>query len=194
MPRRRWRACFDPKSLQIVPICVAITEVHEIAVASMHAEDTTRMLDGAPVIRGSIVGTREDLAEAVAFAAQGKVRSRIHPGKFEDINRVFADLRAGRMDGRIVLAMNQESSCCSASMPSKAQDILNDRRGLLVGELRIGHRHWQGLFIPVSRGNEMPQTLFVDTWPARNVRERRSRLSQAVEIPDQEPPHGRQSR
>jgi len=54
-------------------------------------------------LRGSIVGTREDLAEAVAFAAEGKVRAHIHRAKLEDINQVFADLRAGRVDGRIVL-------------------------------------------------------------------------------------------
>ena len=54
-------------------------------------------------LRGSIVGTREDLAEAVAFAAEGKVRAHIHRARLEDINQVFADLRAGRVDGRIVL-------------------------------------------------------------------------------------------
>ena len=54
-------------------------------------------------IRGSIVGTRKDLAEAVQFAAEGKVKAHIHRAKLEDINRVFADLEAGRVDGRIVL-------------------------------------------------------------------------------------------
>ena len=54
-------------------------------------------------IRGSIVGTRKDLAEAVEFAVDGKVRSHFHKAKLEDINRVFADLKDGRVDGRIVL-------------------------------------------------------------------------------------------
>ena len=54
-------------------------------------------------LRGSIVGTRGDLAEALAFAADGKVRAHFHRAKLEDINQVFADLRAGRVDGRIVL-------------------------------------------------------------------------------------------
>jgi propanol-preferring alcohol dehydrogenase len=54
-------------------------------------------------VRGSIVGTRKDLAEAIQFAAEGKVRAHIHKAKLEDINRVFADLQAGRVDGRIVL-------------------------------------------------------------------------------------------
>jgi len=56
-------------------------------------------------VRGSIVGTREDLAEALAFVAEGKVRAHIHRAKLEDINRVFADLRTGQVDGRIVLDM-----------------------------------------------------------------------------------------
>lgn len=54
-------------------------------------------------VRGSIVGSRGDLAEAVAFAAEGKVRTHFHRAKLEDINQVFADLKAGRVDGRIVL-------------------------------------------------------------------------------------------
>jgi propanol-preferring alcohol dehydrogenase len=56
-------------------------------------------------IRGSVVGTREDLAEAIAFAAEGKVRSHNHFVKLEDINGVFSDLKAGKVDGRIVITM-----------------------------------------------------------------------------------------
>ena len=56
-------------------------------------------------IRGSIVGGREDLAEAIAFAAEGKVRAEIHKHKLDDINEVFADLKAGKIDGRAVLIM-----------------------------------------------------------------------------------------
>lgn len=54
-------------------------------------------------LRGSIVGTRKDLAEAIAFAAEGKVKAHIHKKRLEDINEIFADLKAGRVDGRIVL-------------------------------------------------------------------------------------------
>jgi alcohol dehydrogenase, propanol-preferring len=56
-------------------------------------------------IRGSIVGTREDLAEAIAFAAEGKVHSHINLAQLEDINRIFSDLKAGKVDGRMVIAM-----------------------------------------------------------------------------------------
>ena len=54
-------------------------------------------------IRGSIVGTRSDLREALAFAAEGKVTAHIHHTTLEDVNNVFAALRAGTVDGRIVL-------------------------------------------------------------------------------------------
>lgn len=54
-------------------------------------------------IRGSIVGTREDLAEAIAFAGEGKVRAHIHRGKLEDINQIFSDLKAGSVNGRMVI-------------------------------------------------------------------------------------------
>ena len=54
-------------------------------------------------IRGSIVGGRQDLAEAIAFAAQGKVHSHYHEVKLEDINEVFNEMKAGRVDGRMVI-------------------------------------------------------------------------------------------
>lgn len=56
-------------------------------------------------LRGSIVGGREDLAEALAFAAEGKVRATIHRADLADINHVFAGLRAGTVDGRVVVTM-----------------------------------------------------------------------------------------
>lgn len=56
-------------------------------------------------LRGSIVGTRNDLAEALAFAAEGKVKSHIHKRRLEEINQVFAELKAGKVDGRIVIPL-----------------------------------------------------------------------------------------
>ena len=57
-------------------------------------------------VRGSIVGTRQDLAEAIAFAAAGKVRVHTQTAALEDMNTVFADLKAGRVTGRIVLNLD----------------------------------------------------------------------------------------
>lgn len=54
-------------------------------------------------VRGSIVGTRRDLAEALAFAAEGKVSSTIKTAPLEQINDIFTDLRAGKVEGRMVL-------------------------------------------------------------------------------------------
>ncbi len=56
-------------------------------------------------IRGSIVGTRKDLAEAIAFAAEGKVRAHIHTAPLDAINTIFADLKAGTVDGRMVMTL-----------------------------------------------------------------------------------------
>jgi propanol-preferring alcohol dehydrogenase len=54
-------------------------------------------------IRGSIVGTRKDLAEAIEFAAEGKVHATVHKAKLDSINEVFGALKNGKVDGRMVL-------------------------------------------------------------------------------------------
>lgn len=56
-------------------------------------------------IRGSIVGTRRDLAEAIEFAAEGKVRAHIHKTTLDNINQVFSDLKSGKVDGRMVVTL-----------------------------------------------------------------------------------------
>lgn len=57
-------------------------------------------------VRGSIVGTRSDLAEALAFAGEGKVVSHYSWAELEDINDVFDRMRQGRIDGRVVLRLS----------------------------------------------------------------------------------------
>ena len=54
-------------------------------------------------LRGSIVGTRLDLEEALAFAAEGKVMATIEDQPLESINDIFHRLKAGNVNGRIVL-------------------------------------------------------------------------------------------
>jgi propanol-preferring alcohol dehydrogenase len=56
-------------------------------------------------LRGSIVGTRQDLAEAIRFAAEGKVKAHIHEAPLDDINRIFTDMKAGKVDGRMVIRL-----------------------------------------------------------------------------------------
>jgi propanol-preferring alcohol dehydrogenase len=54
-------------------------------------------------VRGSIVGTRKDLTEALEFAAEGKVCASIQRRRLEEINDVFTELKTGKVRGRIVL-------------------------------------------------------------------------------------------
>lgn len=56
-------------------------------------------------VRGSIVGTRRDLEEAIAFAAEGKVQARITTRPLEEVNEVLRDLAAGQIEGRAVLSV-----------------------------------------------------------------------------------------
>jgi alcohol dehydrogenase, propanol-preferring len=54
-------------------------------------------------VRGSIVGTRRDLDEAIAFAVDGKVKAEITKAPLSDINAIFDRLKSGKVDGRMVL-------------------------------------------------------------------------------------------
>ena len=54
-------------------------------------------------IRGSIVGTRKDLQESLQFAAEGKVKPTIETQPLDAINEVFARLKGGQVNGRVVL-------------------------------------------------------------------------------------------
>lgn len=61
------------------------------------------MVLNAKTVRGSIVGTRQDLNEALAFAAEGKVHAETTAYGLGDINTIFQALRQGRIEGRAVL-------------------------------------------------------------------------------------------
>jgi propanol-preferring alcohol dehydrogenase len=54
-------------------------------------------------VRGSIVGTRKDMQEAISFAVEGKVKPTVHMARLEDINTVFDQMKKGEIEGRIVL-------------------------------------------------------------------------------------------
>ena len=57
-------------------------------------------------VRGSVVGTRLDLQEALEFAGAGKVRATVATERLENINDVFSRMHAGAIDGRVVLDMH----------------------------------------------------------------------------------------
>ncbi|GAA1534934.1 alcohol dehydrogenase AdhP [Brevibacterium picturae] len=54
-------------------------------------------------IRGSIVGTRQDLVEALEFYAAGKIHPTFSKRPLEDINAIFDEMIHGKIDGRVVI-------------------------------------------------------------------------------------------
>jgi len=54
-------------------------------------------------IRGSFVGTRKDMAETLASAANGKVKADIESRPLSAINRIFDRLQQGDMPSRVVI-------------------------------------------------------------------------------------------
>ncbi|WP_193127810.1 alcohol dehydrogenase AdhP [Gulosibacter sediminis] len=54
-------------------------------------------------IRGSIVGTRRDLKEALEFYARGLIHPTVATRPLEEINEVFDEMRQGKIDGRVVI-------------------------------------------------------------------------------------------
>ena len=60
-------------------------------------------------VRGSIVGTRLDLEEALTFAAEGKVKATIETLPLDSINDVFDRMKRGKINGRVVLGIGQQA-------------------------------------------------------------------------------------
>lgn len=54
-------------------------------------------------LRGSIVGTRQDLNECLAIAGDGKVHCTVEERSLSDINEIMEDLSKGKIKGRCVL-------------------------------------------------------------------------------------------
>ncbi len=54
-------------------------------------------------IRGSFVGTRADMAEALAFAVDGKVKANIELQPLSAVNAIFDRLKRGDVAARVVL-------------------------------------------------------------------------------------------
>jgi propanol-preferring alcohol dehydrogenase len=66
------------------------------------------VLNGVTV-RGSIVGTRLDLQEALDFARDGKVKATIATEQLENINDIFSRMHKGDIQGRIVIDFEKEA-------------------------------------------------------------------------------------
>ncbi|WP_098463613.1 alcohol dehydrogenase AdhP [Isoptericola jiangsuensis] len=57
-------------------------------------------------VRGSIVGTRKDMAEALDFFARGLIDPTYTVRPLADINAIFDEMLDGKIDGRIVMDMH----------------------------------------------------------------------------------------
>ncbi|CAG7845559.1 Alcohol dehydrogenase [Pseudoclavibacter triregionum] len=54
-------------------------------------------------IRGSIVGTRRDMAEALDFYARGLIHPTVAGRKLDEVNDIFREMHEGKIDGRMVI-------------------------------------------------------------------------------------------
>jgi propanol-preferring alcohol dehydrogenase len=54
-------------------------------------------------IRGSIVGTRQDMEEALAFYARGEIHPTVSTRSLGEINDIFDEMKHGKIDGRVVI-------------------------------------------------------------------------------------------
>jgi len=57
----------------------------------------------ALTVRGSIVGTRQDLVEALEFYARGQIHPTVATRNLTEINAVFDEMKHGKIDGRVVI-------------------------------------------------------------------------------------------
>ncbi|WP_454293912.1 alcohol dehydrogenase AdhP [Salana multivorans] len=57
-------------------------------------------------VRGSIVGTRRDMEEAIDFFARGAISPTYTVRSLEEINDIFDSMLAGGIDGRVVVDMS----------------------------------------------------------------------------------------
>lgn len=72
------------------------------------------VLDGIEVI-GSLVGTRQDLAEAFQFGAEGLVVPKVKLRRLDEAPAIFDEMRQGKIQGRMVIDMHKgNSGCCGA--------------------------------------------------------------------------------
>jgi propanol-preferring alcohol dehydrogenase len=61
------------------------------------------MASGEIRIQASAVGTRKDLSEVLAMAAEGKLRCQVAARPLAEVNEVLNELQQGRVAGRVVL-------------------------------------------------------------------------------------------
>lgn len=60
------------------------------------------VLDGIEIV-GSLVGTRQDLAEAFQLMADGGIDPIVHTRKLNEINDIVDEMKEGKIIGRMVV-------------------------------------------------------------------------------------------
>ncbi|MEK3799430.1 alcohol dehydrogenase AdhP [Peribacillus sp. FSL H8-0477] len=73
---------------------------------TMDLEIVKTVLDGIQIV-GSLVGTRKDLEEAFQFGAEGKVVPIVETRCLHEINDIFEEMEAGKINGRMVIDMHK---------------------------------------------------------------------------------------
>jgi len=63
---------------------------------------------GCITVRGSFVGTRQDMAESLAFAAEGRVKADLELQPLAAINQIFERLQHGDVASRVVLDFERQ--------------------------------------------------------------------------------------
>ena len=74
-----------------------------------------RIINGELSLRGSNVGSRLDLAEAIRFAVEGRVKVKVERQPLRAVNQVLERMRRGELVGRVVLDI-------AGSLPGAGQD------------------------------------------------------------------------
>ena len=82
--------------------------------------DIFNLVAGAVTVRGSFVGTRKDMAEALDFAARGKVHADIELQPLSAINTVFERLTHGDVPSRVVLDFVGSANDAAKAQPAAA--------------------------------------------------------------------------
>lgn len=68
------------------------------------------LVTNAIQIIGTVVGTRQDLAEAFQFAAEGKVVPKVTERKIDEINDIFNEMEQGKTTGRMVIKFKKNKT------------------------------------------------------------------------------------
>jgi propanol-preferring alcohol dehydrogenase len=76
-------------------------------------------------VHGSFVGDRQDLAESLRFAAEGKVKSDTELQPLSDINDVFERLQNGDVAARV--ALDHTLTDMSGALPQPREHL---RKGI----------------------------------------------------------------